>query len=102
MNVQGRVFTPAAGAHAGLVRLTAQWITTKRKVNVKSTDEPFRSRARQFFSDGSRNARVSIRLGTRTIDLPASDASGYFHATVPIGADDLKSDRDGVISVASV
>ena len=102
MTVQGRVFTSATGAHAGLVRLTAQWISTRRKVQVKRTDEPFRSRARQFFSDGRRNARVSIRFGARTIDLPASDASGYFHAMVPISADELKSARDGVISFVSV
>ena len=102
MTVQGRVFTPATGAHAGLVRLTAQWISTRRKVQVNRRDEPFRFRARQFFSDSRRNARVSIKLGTRTIDLPASDASGYFHATVPISADELKSARDGVISFVSV
>ena len=102
MTVQGRVFTPATGAHSALVRLTAQWMTAKRNVQVKRTDEPFRSRARQFYSDGRRNARVSIMLGTRTIRLPASDPSGYFHDIVPISADDLKAAKDGVISFESV
>src|SRR4051812_3143762 len=102
MTIQGRVFTPARRAHSVLVRLTAQWITAKRNAEVKRADEPFRSRARQFFSDSRRNARVSIRLGTRLIKLPASDASGFFHDIVPISADDLKSVNNGVISFESV
>src|SRR5262252_7583630 len=43
MAIQGRVFTPAQGTHAGLAWLAA------RKFKIKRTDEPFFSRAQFFF-----------------------------------------------------
>jgi hypothetical protein len=96
MTIQGRVFTPAQGTHAGLVWLAA------RKFKIKRTDEPFRSRARLFFSDGRRDARVSIKLADRIIDLPPSDHSGFFSNVVPLSATDLGRSRDGLTSFESV
>jgi len=96
MTIQGRVFTPAEGTHAGLVSLAAQ------RFNAKTTDEPFRYRARLFFSDSKRGARVSVKFGERTVNLRASDPSGYFSDAVPLTAADLNRAKDGVISFESV
>ena len=96
MTIQGRVFTPAEGAHKGLV-----WFAS-RKFKVKTTDEPFHSRARLFFSDGHRDARVSIKLGGRIIELPPSDHSGFFSNTIALSAADVGLAKDGLISFESL
>ena len=96
MVIQGRVFTPAEGKHKGLV-----WFAS-RKFKVKTTDEPFHSRARLFFSDGHRDARVSIKLGGRIIELPPSDHSGFFSNTIPLSAADVGLAKDGLISFESL
>jgi phosphatidate phosphatase APP1 len=102
MTIQGRVFTPAAGAHAGLVRLSARWLASNRKIQLKETDEPFHSRALLFFSDGRRNVRVSIRFGTRIVNLPRSDPSGYFSDVIALTAEERQAVENGVISFETV
>jgi phosphatidate phosphatase APP1 len=96
MTIQGRIFTPAHGRHAGLV-----WFAS-RKFKIKTADEPFRSRAQLFFSDGHRDTRVSIKLGNRIIDLPPSDHSGFFSDVVLLSAADVGTAKDGLISFESV
>lgn len=99
VRVQGRVFEPAEASRKrqlaidGLVPL----------LGGRRNDPLFRARAGYFVSDSVRNARVSIAIGDRVLELPPTDASGCFAADVMLGTDEARLlTRDGELTFRSL
>jgi phosphatidate phosphatase APP1 len=99
VTVQGRVFKPAEGS--AIREAAIDGFAKILKVNPK--DEPYRSRARHFFSDSSRNVRVTVKIGSQTVTLPASDPAGYFTGNLVLAnAEVMRIEKDGMMPFESL
>ena len=97
--VQGRVFKPAEGSAIREAVIDA----FAKLVKVSPNDEPYRSRARHFFSDSSRNTRVTVQIGGQTMTLPASDPAGYFSGTLVLAdAEVMRIGKGGMLPFESL
>jgi phosphatidate phosphatase APP1 len=99
LTIQGRVYEPTEKSRSreALIDGFASLVRARR------TDPLFRARARYFFSDSSRNTRISVKVGDRVILLPASDPAGYFTGDILLTADEaLQLAKGGMITFQSV
>ena len=80
MTVQGRVFTPATGAHAALVGLMAHWLATKRNVGVKRTDvasdQPADTVVSQSPSSAAPGATITLSVSKGPKQSTVPDVTG--------------------------
>ena len=96
--IQGRVFeTAGAGIQAVADDILALVADADRK------DPLFRARVGCFVSKSIKDARISVALGARVVQLAPSDPGGYFVANIQLSNDQVKSiSHDGVITFESL
>jgi Uncharacterized conserved protein (DUF2183) len=87
--------------------LKRKWIIDYFPLNIKPdpdrNDPLFRDRAGRFWSDSDIIEQVSVELGSRMLELPATDSGGYFTMQVPVTSDEVAQlKREGAISFQSV
>jgi phosphatidate phosphatase APP1 len=99
LTIQGRIFEPTAKSpgREALIDVLAP------SIQANPRDPLFRKRAGYLLSDSIGNTVVTVKIGDRTVSLPASDRAGYFTGNMTLPVDEvMKLSSGGRVPFESV